>query len=101
MGEIWLLTQTPRAATATATTRVEVAVIPHRDMVELIRRRPDIGVIIYRSLALGLGHQTPSGRRLVRSTAGQVGASLTVSAIAARAAVDAGRMIASVEPVDA
>jgi len=92
LGEIWLLTQTPRAATATATTRVEVAVIPHR---------PDIGVIIYRSLALGLGHQTPSGRRLVRSTAGQVGASLTVSAIAARAAVDAGRMIASVEPVDA
>jgi CRP-like cAMP-binding protein len=76
VGEIWLLTQTPRAATATATTRVEVAVIPYCDMVELIRRRPDIAVIIYRSLALGLGHKL-------------------------RQAGDAGRMIASVEPADA
>jgi GNAT superfamily N-acetyltransferase len=57
LGEISLLTQTPRAATATAATRVEAAAIPHRDLHELIRRRPDIGVIIYRNLALGLGHK--------------------------------------------
>jgi predicted N-acetyltransferase YhbS len=57
LGEISLLAETPRAATATATTRVETAVIAHRDLLELIRRRPDIGVIIYRNLALGLGHK--------------------------------------------
>jgi GNAT superfamily N-acetyltransferase len=57
LGEISLLAQTPRAATATASTRVEAAVILHRDLIELIRRRPDIGVIMYRNLALGLGHK--------------------------------------------
>jgi CRP-like cAMP-binding protein len=57
LGEISLLTQTPRAATATAVTRVEAACIPHHDLFELIRRRPDIGVIIYRNLALGLGQK--------------------------------------------
>jgi GNAT superfamily N-acetyltransferase len=57
LGEVSLLAHTPRAATATATTRTETAVIPHRDLVELIRRRPDIGVIIYRNLALGLGQK--------------------------------------------
>jgi CRP-like cAMP-binding protein len=57
LGEVSLLAHTPRAATATATTRTEAAVIPNTDLVELIRRRPDIGVIIYRNLALGLGHK--------------------------------------------
>jgi CRP/FNR family cyclic AMP-dependent transcriptional regulator len=57
LGEISLLAQTPRAATATAITRVEAAAIPHHELIELIRRRPDIGVIIYRNLALGLGHK--------------------------------------------
>jgi CRP/FNR family cyclic AMP-dependent transcriptional regulator len=57
LGEISLLAQTPRAATATASTRVEAAVISQRDLIDLIRRRPDIGVIMYRNLALGLGHK--------------------------------------------
>jgi len=34
---------------------VEVAELLQRDLVDLIRRRPDIGVIIYRNLAVGLG----------------------------------------------
>jgi hypothetical protein len=34
---------------------VEVAELLQRDLADLIRRRPDIGVIIYRNLAVGLG----------------------------------------------
>ena len=34
---------------------VEAAELLHRDLADLIRRRPDIGVIIYRNLAVGLG----------------------------------------------
>jgi hypothetical protein len=34
---------------------VEVAEFLQRDLTDLIRRRPDIGVIIYRNLAVGLG----------------------------------------------
>ena len=34
---------------------MEVAELLQRDLVDLIRRRPDIGVIIYRNLAVGLG----------------------------------------------
>jgi hypothetical protein len=34
---------------------VEAAELLLRDLTDLIRRRPDIGVIIYRNLAVGLG----------------------------------------------
>lgn len=34
---------------------IEVAELHRRDLEDLIRRRPDIGVIIYRNLAVGLG----------------------------------------------
>ena len=34
---------------------VEAAELLPRDLADLIRRRPDIGVIIYRNLAIGLG----------------------------------------------
>jgi hypothetical protein len=34
---------------------VEAAELLQRDLADLIRRRPDIGVIIYRNLAVGLG----------------------------------------------
>ncbi|MDH4328103.1 MAG: hypothetical protein OEV77_06260, partial [Nitrospira sp.] len=43
------------SATATAEGQVEAAELLHRDLAGLIRRRPDIGVIIYRNLAIGLG----------------------------------------------
>lgn len=55
LGEVSLLAARPHSSTATAEGHVEAAVLLHRDLVDLIRRRPDIGVIIYRNLALGLG----------------------------------------------
>ncbi len=54
-GEISLLSSKPHSATATANGHVEAAVLLQRDLSDLIRRRPDIGVIIYRNLAVGLG----------------------------------------------
>ena len=41
---------------------IEVAELFRRDLEDLIRRRPDIGVIIYRNLAVGLG-ETPAFRQ--------------------------------------
>jgi hypothetical protein len=43
--------------TATARTRVETAVLGHEDLAELIRLRPDIGLHIYRNLAVGMGQK--------------------------------------------
>ncbi len=54
-GELSLLAQRPHSATATAETRVEVAALAHKDLADLVRRRPDIGVVIYKNLATGLG----------------------------------------------
>jgi ribosomal protein S18 acetylase RimI-like enzyme len=55
LGEMSLLTAAAHSATATARTRVEAAVLGHRDLVELIRLRPDIGLHIYKNLAVGMG----------------------------------------------
>jgi hypothetical protein len=67
LGEISLLTAAPRSATATARTRVETAVLGHRDLAELIRLRPDIGLQIYKNLAAGLGEKLKrSGASLAR-----------------------------------
>lgn len=57
LGEMSLLTQSPHSATARAQNTVEVAVFHHQDMTELVRLRPDIGVVIYRNLATGLGNK--------------------------------------------
>jgi len=54
-GEVSLLSARPHSATATAEGHVEAAELLQRDLADLIRRRPDIGVIIYRNLAVGLG----------------------------------------------
>ncbi|MFO0706379.1 MAG: GNAT family N-acetyltransferase [Nitrospira sp.] len=54
-GEVSLLSARPHSATAIAQGPVEAAELLHRDLVDLIRRRPDIGVIIYRNMAIGLG----------------------------------------------
>lgn len=54
-GELSLLAHRPHSATATAETQVEVAVLAHHDLADLVRRRPDIGVVIYKNLAMGLG----------------------------------------------
>jgi GNAT superfamily N-acetyltransferase len=55
LGEMSLLTTGAHSATAVAQTRVETAVLAHRELVELIRLRPDIGLHIYKNLALGMG----------------------------------------------
>ncbi|MBS0165058.1 MAG: cyclic nucleotide-binding domain-containing protein [Nitrospira sp.] len=54
-GEVSLLSARPHSATAMAVKEIEVAELPRKDLEDLIRRRPDIGVIIYRNLAIGLG----------------------------------------------
>lgn len=54
-GEVSLLSARPHSATATAEGHVEMAELLQGDLADLIRRRPDIGVIIYRNLAVGLG----------------------------------------------
>jgi CRP-like cAMP-binding protein len=54
-GEVSLLSARPHSATAMAVSEIEVAELSRRDLEDLIRRRPDIGVIIYRNLAVGLG----------------------------------------------
>jgi GNAT superfamily N-acetyltransferase len=64
LGEISLLTAAPHSATATARTHVETAVLSHEDLTGLIRLRPDIGVSLYKNLAIGLGE------KLKRSGAG-------------------------------
>jgi CRP-like cAMP-binding protein len=57
LGEMSLLTAAAHSATATALTHVETAVLEHQDLAELIRRRPDIGLHIYRNLAVGTGEK--------------------------------------------
>jgi ribosomal protein S18 acetylase RimI-like enzyme len=68
LGEMSLLTARAHSATATALTRVETAVLGHRDLAELIRIRPDIGLLIYRNLAVGMGEKL---KRLDVSLAGR------------------------------
>jgi GNAT superfamily N-acetyltransferase len=57
LGEVSLLAAAPHSATAIAKTHVETAVLTHSDMSELIRLRPDIGIHIYRNLAIGTGEK--------------------------------------------
>jgi CRP-like cAMP-binding protein len=57
LGEMSLLTAAPHSATATAQTVVETAVLDRQDLAELIRLRPDIGLQIYKNLAVGLGEK--------------------------------------------
>ena len=67
LGETALLTRTPHSAEALAQTRIEVAVIRESDLEALVRRRPSIGVVLYRNLAQGLGSKL---RRSGRETRG-------------------------------
>lgn len=57
LGEMSLLTAAAHSATATARTSVETASLRHQDLAELIRLRPDIGLHIYRTLAVGMGEK--------------------------------------------
>jgi GNAT superfamily N-acetyltransferase len=68
LGESSLLTVAPHSATATARGPVETAVLGCQDLAELIRLRPDIGLGIYRNLAIGIGEKL---KRLDASLTGQ------------------------------
>jgi GNAT superfamily N-acetyltransferase len=57
LAELSLLSHAPHSATATAQTVVEAAVLDRQDLAELIRLRPDIGIQIYKNLAVGLGEK--------------------------------------------
>ncbi len=57
LGEVALLTGTAHSARATVTRAVRAAVLTRADIVDLVRRRPDIGVVLYRNLAKGLGEK--------------------------------------------
>lgn len=57
LGEMSLLSAAAHSATAMARAHVETAVLEHKDLVELIRLRPDIGLHIYRNLAVGMGEK--------------------------------------------
>jgi CRP-like cAMP-binding protein len=65
LGETSLLTAAPHSATAR--TSVEVATLGYQELAELIRLRPDIGLQLYRNLAVDIGE------KLKRSDASLVG----------------------------
>jgi hypothetical protein len=68
LGEMALLTGTAHSATAVARSRVETAVLGHHDLTELVRQRPDIGLVIYKNLAVGIGEKL---KRLDRTLVSQ------------------------------
>ena len=57
LGEMGLLDRRPHGATAVARGPVEVARARYDDLNRLLRQRPDIGLVIYRNLACGLGRK--------------------------------------------
>ncbi len=57
-GELSLISADhPHAATITASENLEAAVLDHDALTQLVRQRPDIGVIIYRNLGAQLGEK--------------------------------------------
>jgi len=69
LGEFSLLSAKPRTASAQTTSKVETAVLSYHDLADLVRRRPDIGVIIYRSLGIGLGEKLLRSDQTLREQA--------------------------------
>lgn len=57
VGEVSLLTGEPHSATARAEAPVMAAAITREGLDGLIRERPDLGLVLYRNLAIGLGRK--------------------------------------------
>lgn len=57
LGEMSFVSSATHSATASATEAVEVGLLPHDRLREVIRRRPDIGVVVYRNLAAELSEK--------------------------------------------
>ena len=57
LGEVALLTETTHSASARVARAVRAAVFTRDELVELVRQRPDIGVVLFRNVARGLGEK--------------------------------------------
>jgi CRP-like cAMP-binding protein len=57
LGEVSLLRKTPHTATAIAEGSVEAAAVHHDDLNDLLKKRTDIGVVLFRNLATGLSNK--------------------------------------------
>ena len=64
-GDMSLLTGQPHSASAVAVQPTDVATLGHGDLTWLIRARPDIGLVIFRNLAIGLGATGAHAARLM------------------------------------
>jgi CRP-like cAMP-binding protein len=58
LGEIALLTQSPRTATATATTPVRILVVTDRAFRQVVEKMPSIALKVLASVGERLGHDT-------------------------------------------
>lgn len=68
LGEVSLLSATPRSATVVAEDDMEVGILTEPRLDALVRRRPDIGSVVYRNLASGLGEKLRRADRTVTAT---------------------------------
>jgi len=57
LGEVAFLSDTPHSASAIAQTDLELGSLTRERMDLLVRRRPDIGAVVFRNLARGLGQK--------------------------------------------
>lgn len=67
LGEVSLLSATPRSATVVADDDMEVGILTKERLDALVRARPDIGSVVYRNLARGLGDKLRRADREVTS----------------------------------
>jgi CRP-like cAMP-binding protein len=74
LGEMAVVTGSVHSATAIAQTVIEAAVLTQDELTELIRRRPDIGVLLYKNVAAGMAQKL---RRSDRSLASGLSGSPT------------------------
>ncbi len=65
LGEVSFLSDTARSASAVAEIDMEVGVLTRDRMEALVRRRPDIGTVVYRNMARGLGEKLRRADRRV------------------------------------
>lgn len=70
LGEMSLVSGLPYSATATAQGHVKTAVLDHLSFTELIRLRPDIGVVIYHNFANDVADKLRRADRYLLSTDG-------------------------------
>ena len=62
LGEVAFLNEVEHSLTARADTTVEVGILTRGELDRVVRARPDIGVVVYRNLARGLGRKLQRAR---------------------------------------